>query len=238
MNQTTSPLHDLERRKRLDQVQPLLTAARTALRRLDFQVALARCSEALKQVPECAFAYEIKGDTHRARGEHDLAIDCFQRALALEPNNRRVQDKFALATLDMEETRLLEERRKEAAQNPQKFLRSQKNPLWSCVLSCVLPGFGQFYNEEYGKGWILVALFCFSSYFSIAAVWMMLQAMKGGHLSLELAQRPFQEMGVGRLLWILLNSLLSGAVWTYSVIEAPVTTLRENKRQAAEWGIA
>lgn len=228
--------NDLERRREIEQLQPLLTQARVALRRLDFQTALQQCAVVLQRMPDSVAALEIKGDVHRALGEHDAALAAFEQALKLDPSVRRLGDKFALVCIERDETKRIEERQKVALANPERFRKGQKNPLWSFLLSSVLPGMGQMYNDEYPKGFVVLGVFLFSSYFALWALWLIAHSM-GGALSLAALQKPFETMGVGKLLWLLFNSVLSGAAYTYSIVDAPITTMRLNKQQAAEWGL-
>jgi len=227
---------ELEHRRKLEQIQPLLIAARRELRLLQFDQAMRRCEQILQALPDSVEALEIKGDIHRARGEHEAALATFRRALELSPANRRIQDKHDLVLLDIDETRRLEARQKEAASNPEKFRRELKKPLWSCLLSCVLPGMGQIYNEEYAKGALLSGIFLLTLYLAFSDLWPVLQTFLKS-LNLASTTGELQGLGVGRLTWALFNLLLCAGVWTYSVIDAPLVTHRDNQRVTAELGL-
>ncbi|NCO34539.1 MAG: hypothetical protein GW893_11870 [Armatimonadetes bacterium] len=227
---------DLDRRRRLDQIQPLLTTARRELRLVQLDQALRRCEQILQAVPDSVEALEIKGDVHRARGEHDAARRSFTRAMELAPTNRRIQEKYALLSIDMDETQRLEARQKDAAADPEKFLKELQKPLWSCVLSCILPGIGQIYNEEYPKGAFLLGAFLLTFYAAYSSLWPALQEfMKTA--SFTSAFGALQRMGLWELMWAFFSLILSGALWAYSIVDAPVVTLRENRARIAELGL-
>jgi TM2 domain-containing membrane protein YozV len=77
---------------------------------------------------------------------------------------------------------------------PQSFA-SAKNPIIACVLSIFIPGTGQLYNEDWGKGWGLLVTCVLSAYFSCGTsliVWSIFSAVDAYRVASR--QKPLGTM--------------------------------------------
>jgi len=78
--------------------------------------------------------------------------------------------------------------------------------------------------------------FLLTFYAAYSSLWPALQEfMKTA--SFTSAFGALQRMGLWELMWAFFSLILSGALWAYSIVDAPVVTLRENRARIAELGL-
>jgi hypothetical protein len=103
---------------------------------------------------------------------------------------------------------------------------NRKEPGVACILSLLLPGGGQYYNGQYGKGGVMTAL-CIASIFGIAA-------------------NPYRNYDYGSYDYSYSNSNLSVGFFTllyfgnflWSVIDAPISANKINKQNLLSWNLS
>lgn len=67
---------------------------------LDFKAAVKGCSEVIRENPQAAWAYNIRGQVNSAMGNRSLAIADFTKAIELEPRNETYLLLRALVFID------------------------------------------------------------------------------------------------------------------------------------------
>lgn len=131
------------------------------LRRGSFAEAEAAAQAILATHPNNPFAHETLGDVLAARGDGDGAKAAYKAALALEPGRPSAESKFAMLTLQGEETR----RRAAlgvgyAAEDAHLVRSGAGRGLWAGIVgSAICPGLGQIVQGQVVKGAILVAIY-------------------------------------------------------------------------------
>lgn len=131
------------------------------LRRGSFAEAEAAAQAILATRPGDAFAQETLGDVLAGRGDVDGAKAAYKAALAQEPGRPSAESKFAMLTLQGEETR----RRAAlgvgyAAEDAHLVRSGAGRGLWAGIVgSAICPGLGQIVQGQVVKGAILVAIY-------------------------------------------------------------------------------
>ncbi len=131
------------------------------VRRGSFAEAEAAAQAILATRPGDAFAQETLGDVLAGRGDVTGAKAAYKAALALEPGRASAESKFALLTLEGEETR----RRATlgvgyAAEDTHLVRSGAGRGLWAGIAgSAICPGLGQIVQGQVVKGVILVAIY-------------------------------------------------------------------------------
>lgn len=90
----------------------------------------------------------------------------------------------------------------------------KKNPVIGGVLSALFPGIGQIYNEEYGKGVILIAVAITAG---SALVYSVLTAVP---MFLSVKQSDLQAIQPGPVTALVSTVLILIALWFYGIIDA------------------
>lgn len=161
---------DVEALHRAEKAGALVMSARNAARKGRREEARAQLQQALTLAPTDCGALELLGDMFLEEGEQEKAIAVFERGRKHHPRHAAFEEKIAEAHIDlreMETDRLL---REQALADPlggesarAEVVRDRK-PNAVAFLSLLLPGAGQFYNEETERGMvyflIAMALFC------------------------------------------------------------------------------
>jgi tetratricopeptide (TPR) repeat protein len=108
-----------------------------------YDYAIYQYNAALATNPNNAAAYQGLGNCYYAKGDKPHAVQAYQRALALNPNNAGLKSFLARYAPDAATASGVQ-----VASGPKDWTQ----PLWR---SAVLPGWGQAYNGETTKGWII-----------------------------------------------------------------------------------
>jgi len=108
-----------------------------------YPYAIQQYNVVLSSDPNNAVAYQYLGNCYYAQGDKPHAVQAFKHAIALNPNN--VALKSFLARYSPEDAR---ESGVQVAEGPKDWAQ----PLWR---SAVLPGWGQSYNGDGTKAWLV-----------------------------------------------------------------------------------
>lgn len=149
---------------------PADTAARYYQARR-YDEAIQYYNQALAANPNDAKSWQMLGNCYYAKQDKPRAVDAFKKALQLNPSNTSLQSflaNYAPESAGGGGTQL--------ADGPKDW----GQPLWR---SAVLPGWGQAYNGQSGKGWLLggVTLGCFAG---TVATYIMGDSAKQQYMSL------------------------------------------------------
>jgi tetratricopeptide (TPR) repeat protein len=157
----TNPDAGVEELRRADKVNSLVIAARMALRRGHREDARAQLKQAFALSSTDRDALELLGDICLEEGEQEKAIIAFERGLKYHPQHPAFEEKIALAKLDlveMETERLLKQQGLTNLLEDGKHKTADRKPGAVAFLSLLLPGAGQFYNEDTERGLVFLAI--------------------------------------------------------------------------------
>jgi hypothetical protein len=161
-------------------------------------------------------AFELLGDIFLEEGEQQKAITVFERGRQHHPRHAAFEEKIALAHVDlaeMERDRILKE---QLLANPTASAQgrtSDRKPMAVAFLSLMVPGAGQYYNEEPERALVFfpVALLLLCAW---AIPWLSNWSMGG-----------FERVWIGIMLVV-------AAVWhTVSAVDAARSAQREIDEQ-------
>lgn len=204
-----------------DEVERLLTQANVERVRGNFLTARRLLEQALQKAPERADIHELLGDVYKAVGDLSTALECYKKARELDPTRRSVEEKFASTLLEINPPAVPEE---------VPFL--PKNPTLAVILSALLPGAGQVYNEQWLKGIAMgtVALlslgYFLQFYHQIRSTTVM--------PTLSQVQQHMEQASVGEILLLLLAGLLAFCMWTWSILDAYKTARKFQQQQQSQ----
>lgn len=128
------------------QAEPLLRDAAMLRRREKFRDADVKVREALQFVPKDAAALELLGDILQGVARTDEALATYKRALEADPKRSSAERKYG---------ELLVLQQNWGMADPEAV---DRNPWFARLLSLLLPGLGQFHNNEIVKGVFFIAL--------------------------------------------------------------------------------
>ncbi len=135
------------RQEALDQAMLLASRHR---RKGDSEAAWRCVDDALTLAPESAAVFEMMGLLNLDAGEWQSALDCFERALAIEPGRKAAEIGLGQATVEL--------RRQESltpeAMMAQTQLRGEleRRAAGAAILSFCIPGLGQMRLTDFGRG--------------------------------------------------------------------------------------
>jgi tetratricopeptide (TPR) repeat protein len=216
------PDADVEELRRSDKVNALVMASRMALRRGRREEARAQLKQALTLSSTDRDALELLGDICLEEGEQEKAIIAFERGLKYHSQYAAFEEKIALAKLDlaeMETERLLKQQGVTHVLAGGQRKTADRKPGAVAFLSLLLPGAGQFYNEDTERG--LVFLVIGVAFFLAWCVpWRM-----------ELKMGGFEKVWIGAmfLAWL--------ATHVVAAIDAARETMRENEETKRLLGV-
>jgi tetratricopeptide (TPR) repeat protein len=111
-----------------------------------YDYAIQQYNLATQQNPNNAKAYQGLGNCYYAKGNKEQAVAAYKRALQIDPSNAGLKSFLArYSPADAQASGV------QIAEGPKDWAQ----PLWR---SAILPGWGQFYNHEPVKGWIIGGL--------------------------------------------------------------------------------
>jgi tetratricopeptide (TPR) repeat protein len=169
--------------------------------------ALERCRQAVEQFPESWELQELYGDLLVATGGIGPALQAYRRALAANPSRGVIEEKIGRTVLRQAAGEMALRQVDDIAAGRVR-IELAKRPAVAGMLSAIVPGVGQMYNEQFIKGGAMfVAAFI---------LWVLL-----GNTGTAAGPRnflPALTSGVG-LFW----SLLYVALVIYAVVDASLT---------------
>ncbi len=201
-----------------EEVERLLTQANIERARGNFLTARRLLEQALQKAPERADIHELLGDVYKAVGDLSTALECYKKARELDPSRRSAEEKFASTLLEINPPTISEE---------VPFL--PKNPNIAVILSAVLPGAGQVYNEQWLKG---IAM-CVVALLSLGYFLQFYHQIRSTTImpTLSQVQQQLEQASVGEILLLLLSGLLAFCMWTWSILDAYNTARKFQQQQ-------
>ena len=118
-----------------------LARANALYKQRNYDGAIAAYNQVIASNPNDAKAYQGLGNAHYAKGDKANAVTAYKRALQLNPGNQALANFLAQYAPESDSGMA-------SADGPKDWVQ----PLWR---SAILPGWGQFYNDQPVKGTIL-----------------------------------------------------------------------------------
>ena len=155
---TSSHAADLNSLAAQEEATKHLMAARMRVRKGEREEAYNEIKRAFAAHPGDRAAIEMLGDLYLEDGETEKALGLYERALKAHPAWVPFEEKLAICRLDLAEMEA--DRAAKNSGDPLAILQSQMEngaiyervPHKAVSLSLLLPGAGQFYNDEVEKG--------------------------------------------------------------------------------------
>ena len=183
----------------LREAEPLLREASLLRRREKYAEAETKCRAALTLVPNDAAALELMGDILQGVGRVDAALGAYQRAGLADPKRTSAERKYA---------DLLTRQQDFSHFDPE---AATKNPMVATLLSCLLPGAGQFYNSDVTKALFFFLCDVVFGYLIAWSPWGFSRGHRGGGVSGSLMTLAF----------------ISGVLYIASATDALLTAKRQ-----------
>lgn len=240
-------MNELEQARRAEEAGKVVMTARLALRRNQRGEAKKLLAQALKIDPSDIGALDMLGDMFLEDAEQEKAIQVFEHGLKHHPDYAPFEEKLGLARLDIAEMERDQLMKESALQNaiangldPGYDKLLDKKPPLALGLSVIVPGAGQFYNDQYEKGgvflaaWALIGLSWFNLLFNKMRA--MQEASVGQRIMPTMAQAIEAMSGGQRVVfWFLV--VLWIAVIIASAVEAMMSATRFNEDRRRQLGL-
>lgn len=152
----SAALPSLEDALKSEKAGTLVMSARMAHRKGNRQQARELLQQAFALAPSDAGALELLGDLFLEEGEQEKAIAIFERGRKYHPRHAAFEEKIGLARIDLAEMERDKIMRQQFLEHGDLGSWQDRKPGTSAMLSLVLPGAGQFYNEQYERGAVLL----------------------------------------------------------------------------------
>jgi tetratricopeptide (TPR) repeat protein len=195
----------------------------------DYDKCIDRLNDLMANIGEMTKAERIKaytymglclasmGRTEDAKAEFRKALD-MDSTLALDPS-----------TTSPKILRLFEETRTELAEKP------KKAHYWAVLRSLVVPGWGQVYNDQDTKGYVMMGCaaaslgFITYTHYDFDKKNDAYRDERGGFASINDKYKKYEEAGKLRNT----SYYVAGAVWTVGIADALIYGLKRDARQAS-----
>ncbi|MDF2440393.1 MAG: hypothetical protein JWN98_1377 [Abditibacteriota bacterium] len=224
---------------RAEKAGTLVMAARLALKRGDKAEARTRLQEALIVDPRDCAALELVGDILLEEAEQEKAIQVFERGLKYHPAHHAFEEKIALALLDIEEMKRDAQQRDLLLTVGDKDKWQDRKPGIAISLSLLVPGMGQFYNDEAERGWVFLGAAAFTFlgwYLPLSRALSGLQGT-GARQLVARSSEAIANMGFLAKGWFWLMIVAALAIWIYSAYDALSGTERYNRARRPFFGV-
>jgi len=233
---------ELEAQRRSEQAGKLVMSARLAARRSQRGEAKKLLAQALKIDSADIGALELLGDIFLEEAEQEKALQVFEHGCKCHPEYAPFEEKLAQVHLDiaeMENEKLLKEHARTAMIEGSLAVNDKlldRKPALAMGLSMVVPGAGQFYNDEWEKAGVFfgAALLTLLGWFN--------PLMTGMHSVMRRGTAPLWgdaiaaiSSGQRTLFWISL--LVWVVVIMIAAIDATLTANRLNEARRQELGL-
>ncbi len=242
---TRSPNAEVAEQLKRERANAALTTARLAYRRGQLDEAYRHCREVLLIHGDDGEAHELMGEVLRDQHKLDAALEEFRHALELDPTLTNAEEKIGLISIERENLQRAEARRNEFIGDATKRQLEERNPRIAVTVAILIPGGGQWYNEDVPRAAIV-----FSAVIASLLFWLLPTISAFNEIKLlrpDLIRRGLFP-GPGLVLnhlqsqgfvfwWVVLNVLVCCGAWLYGVIEAALTAQRETKFLRRQWGI-
>lgn len=224
---------------RAEKAGTLVMAARLALKRGDKAEARIRLQEALIVEPRDCAALELVGDIFLEDAEQEKAIQVFERGLKYHPAHHAFEEKIALALLDIEEMKRDATQRDLVLTHGDKDRWQDRKSGIAISLSLLVPGMGQFYNDEAERGWAFLggAAFTFLGWYLPLS--RALSGLRGSGARQLVARTGEAIAGMGFFAkgWFWLMIVAALLIWIYAAYDALRGTERFNRARRPFFGI-
>ena len=238
---------ELDNSRRAEEAGKIVMTARMNLRRGQRSETKKLLAQALKIDPSDISALDMLGDMFFADGEQEKAIQVFTHGLKFHPEHAVFEEKLALAKLDIAEMERDQVMKESALQNAiengldpgfDKLL--DKKPSLALGLSAVVPGAGQFYNDEWEKAGVYFVLWlasvCAWSYPLMTQMRALFNNAKGRRVVPGIGDGIAAMSGaVQFFFWLMLLTCIG--VIIASAIDATVSATRLNEARRRELGL-
>lgn len=192
-----------------ERVATLLREAHLLRMRSRYADAEEKVREAVAHAPEDPAALEMLGDLLAEKGTIAEAAEAYHRAMEQTPGRLALEEKHARLVLMLAEQQHERAAMQMLLENPRSGASDRRrNPVHAFALSAFVPGFGQFYNGEYVKGWIFLVGSFVSLLIGGEALLRLLFAFSGSRVN------PSGMEAVFGFLYVLL--------WIAAIVDAPV----------------
>lgn len=226
---------DLESLKRSEAAAGRVMAARNALRKGERERAKELIKEAFVHQPGDIAALDFLGDLLLEEGETAQALRLFERALKVHPGNAAFEEKLAICRLDLAEIEADKQMRQNVLFGEENSRIFERSPAKSLTLSLILPGAGQFYNDENEKGAAYLAAGVVSSIAWFYPLWSSLSRLPRLQ-RLDFGAAIHAMSGVESVLFYIGSTVWSG-IYVASLIGAMASTKRYNEARRAALGL-
>jgi tetratricopeptide (TPR) repeat protein len=139
-----------------ERVERILLEASVARGRGDHAKALALLDGAEALAPGDPRVWDARGDIHFERAHYDRAIECYRKALELDPNHEESQEKLGIASIRRFEAVRLTSRTPAEASATARQLRRRSQTAMAATLFC--PGLGHILIDQPVRGGVFMAV--------------------------------------------------------------------------------
>jgi tetratricopeptide (TPR) repeat protein len=126
-------------------------AARRTQRLGQFAQTVDTLKQALALSPNDCAALEMLGDVLLAEGAQQKAITVFERGRKYHPYHAAFEEKIGLAKIDLAELEHDRVMRSHYAEHGDTGAWQDRDPKLSALFSAIVPGAGQYYNDDYER---------------------------------------------------------------------------------------
>ncbi len=183
------PLSAAERQTR-EQIEPLLKAARRLALNGDHNGTRAKLKEIFAIDAKSAEGLELLGDIFLAEAQQEKAIQVFERGLQFHPSHHAFEEKSALALLDIEEMKRDRDFSMNLMQHGDRDQWQDRKAGVAGVLSLLVPGAGQIYNDDNERGYVF-----FGAALGSFVMWNVILNRVTANLSGATARQAIAQMG-------------------------------------------
>ena len=218
-------------------------AARRALRKGDRDGTRALLKQAFAASANDLGALELLGDLFLEEGEQEKAVAVFERGRNLHPRHAAFEEKIALARLDLAEIEHDRIVRREFAEKGDLEEWQDRKPSVSAMLSALIPGLGQVYNDHWERGAALcgAAIVAFTAWLWPLSATMSAASSKAGKDDpksvFENIAGALVNMGAGMKLFLALCIATWLAVHAFAAWDAAQIAIRAAQDRRRRLGI-
>lgn len=144
-----------------------MTAVRLAYRRGHAEEAFRQCREVLLIDDTHAEAHEVMGDLLRDQNKDEAALEEYRRALELDPNRASAEEKVGIIAIERDGLLRFEQRRMTLVADATKRQLEERKPGIAALLSALIPGGGQWYNEDQPRACLIFGVAMASLFLSL-----------------------------------------------------------------------
>lgn len=226
---------DLDALRRAEAAGAHVMAARNALRKGEKERARELVKAAFAENPGDIAAIEFLGDLFLEEGETEQALKLFERAHQAHPNYAPFEEKLAICRLDLAEIESDKLARQMLLTQGDGDKSLERSPAKAVTLSLLLPGAGQFYNDENELGGVYLAagvISCLAWFYPLITA--LSRLPKGQRLDVGAA---LGSMSGFEATFFYLGSAIWSAVYLASALAANNSAKRFNQGRRAVLGL-